>query len=196
MVISFKIAIFICLASPLILTLMNIFYYENEANPLETLTNMTGEWAIICLLITLTLNPLKKIFNKNIFIKVRRQIGLWAALYILLHALTWIFFDKGLYIQNEAEMVWNEVIDDILDKPYILLGTLSLLLTIPLALSSNKYSIKKLGKKWKRLHSLIYLITPLGIIHFWMAVKSDYFWPAIYLSIFIGLMLIRLKIKT
>ena len=143
------------------------------ANPLEFFLRATGVLTLVFLFITLAVTPLRKIFGWNSLIKVRRMLGLYAFFYASIHLVTYSIFDKSLDLMGIAA--------DVFQRPFIALGMLAFLLLVPLAVTSTNGMVKRLGgKNWARLHKLSYVIAILGVIHFWMIVKSDIFYPAIF----------------
>jgi methionine sulfoxide reductase heme-binding subunit len=125
------------------------------------------------LLITLSVTPLRKIFGWNALIKYRRMLGLYAFFYVCLHLATYSIFDKSLSL--------SAIAGDVFQRPFIAVGMLAFFLLIPLALTSTNAMIKKLGgKNWSKLHKLSYAIAILGVLHFYMIVKSDITYPAIF----------------
>jgi methionine sulfoxide reductase heme-binding subunit len=151
-------------------------------NPIEFFLRTSGVLCLIALLVTLSVTPLRKIFGWNGLIKYRRMLGLYAFFYGVLHLVTYSIFDKS-----------GNVIDitkDVFERPFIAVGMFALLLMIPLAVTSTNAMIKKLGgKNWAKLHKLTYVIAFGGVLHFYMIVKSDIFYPAIFaivLAILLG----------
>jgi len=143
------------------------------ANPIETFLRTTGVLTLIFLLITLTVTPLRKIFKWNSLVKYRRMLGLYAFFYGLLHLSTYSVFDRSLSAPA--------IVGDVIQRPFIAVGMAAFFLLIPLAITSTKGWVKRLGgKTWARLHKLTYLVAILGVIHFWMIVKSDIFYPVIF----------------
>lgn len=152
------------------------------ANPVEFVTRATGVLGLILLSITLCVTPLAKVFGWSWLIKQRRQLGLFAFYYGSLHFLTYILFDRGGDLTT--------VPADVFKRPFIAIGILCFIFMIPLAVTSTNKMIQKLGgKKWKQLHRLTYVIAVGAVIHFWMIVKSDITYPAIFaviLSVLLG----------
>lgn len=143
------------------------------ANPIEFFLRTTGVMTLVFLLITLAVTPLRKAFGWNGLIKYRRMLGLYAFFYGCLHLITYSVFDKSLSIPAIA--------DDVLQRPFIAIGMLAFFLLIPLAVTSTNGWVKRIGgKNWIKLHKLTYPIAILGVIHFWMIVKSDIFYPAMF----------------
>lgn len=177
-----KILIFINSLVPLALLVWDGIGGKLGANPVEFFLRTTGVLTLIFLLITLAVTPLRKMFGWNNLIKFRRMLGLYAFFYGALHLITYSIFDKNFNLSAIAADVWQ--------RPFIAVGMLAFFLLIPLAVTSTNGMIKRLGgKNWARLHKLSYLIAILGVIHFWMIVKSDLTYPfffAFILAILLG----------
>lgn len=144
---------------------------------------MLGLWALRFLILTLMVTPIRDLTGIA-FLRYRRALGLLAFYYALMHFATYMVLDQGLNI--------SAIITDIVRRPFITIGMISLVLLVPLALTSNNWSIRKLGRRWNSLHRLVYVAIAGGAIHFIMSVKS---WPAepvIYAGIVSALLLWRL----
>lgn len=152
-------------------------------NPVETLTHETGQWALRFLLITLSVTPLRKLLKLNWLIKLRRMLGLFVFFYAVLHFITYIWLDQFFDIK--------EILIDIPKRPFITIGFASFLLLIPLAVTSTNAMQRRLKKKWRTLHKLVYVIPVLVIIHFIWSLKADFSEPFVYALIFSALMLVR-----
>lgn len=151
------------------------------ANPLETVTHGTGDWALRFLLITLAMTPLRRLLRSNWPISLRRMLGLFTFFYASLHFLVWLVLDQ--------EMLWQNILADIVKRPYVTVGFLAWLFLVPLALTSTKGMIRRLGRNWSRLHRLVYPIALLGVLHYLWLVKADLLEPLIYAAI-LGLLLV------
>lgn len=153
-------------------------------NPIQEITQRTGRTAIIWLVLSLACTPLNIIFGLKPFIQLRRPLGLYSAFYGFLHFLTFSVIDYGLN--------FNLISQAIIEKPYILLGSLGFLILMTLTFSSTKKSMKKLGKKWNILHRFVYLAVILLLIHYLLSLKFiDSF--ALFISItIITLLIIRI----
>ncbi len=149
-------------------------------NPVETLTHETGEWALRFLLITLAITPLRQLSGQSALLRLRRMLGLFAFFYAMLHFITYVWLDQFFD--------WMEILADIPRRPFITVGFLALLLLVPLALTSTNSMMKRLGRRWKTLHKLVYIIPVLAILHFLWLVKADTREPAIYFAVFLLLM--------
>jgi len=173
----------LCLA-PFCLLLVAAFNDALGANPVEKLTHETGEWTLRLLLATLSLSPLRQWTGQAAWIRLRRILGLYSYFYCCCHFSIWFIADHSL---DPGSMI-----EDIVKRPYITLGFSAFLLLLPLALTSNQAMIRRLGKKWKSLHQLVYLVLVLGVLHFIWQVKADYLEPGIYAIIAMILLVHRI----
>lgn len=139
-------------------------------NPIETLTHRTGGWAIYCLLIGLTITPLRRITGWAWLIKLRRMVGLFAFFYACLHFSVYVF--DQVAVKGEGPR-FDLVLKDVIKRPYITVGALALLVMVPLAATSTARAIRWLGRRWQALHRLVYVAALLGILHWTWLVKSD-----------------------
>jgi sulfoxide reductase heme-binding subunit YedZ len=140
------------------------------ANPIERITHRTGDWTIWLLLGTLAVSPLRRLTGWNTLIRFRRTLGLLAYTYACLHFLTYLVIDQGFPIQGFAiAYVW----EDIMKRPYVTVGFTAFLLLLPLAVTSTKGWIRRLGRKWTALHQLIYVAAALGVLHYLWLIKGD-----------------------
>ena len=157
-------------------------------NPIQAATQRSGDIAIIILLASLAMTPLHILFNLPQLLKLRRPLGLYAFFYAALHMLTYTGWDY--------QFDFDLILTSIADKPYILIGLAALSLLTPLALTSHRWWQKRLGKLWKRLHQLVYLIAILAVIHLAMAVKGDFLrlqgdiWKPLAATLTLSLMLV------
>jgi sulfoxide reductase heme-binding subunit YedZ len=157
------------------------------ADPVNRLIHACGITALNMLLITLAVTPVRQLTGWNHVLRIRRMLGLFAFFYVLAHFTVYAWLDKQLDFAAIGE--------DILKRPYITIGMLALLLLIPLAVTSTNRMMRKLGRRWTRLHQLVYLIAGLGLWHFWWQVKKDISEPLLYVAIFAVLMAFRVKAK-
>lgn len=153
-------------------------------NPIEALLHITGRWALALLLVGLAISPLRRFTGWNQVIKVRRAVGLFAFTYAALHLLIYLVVDQGL--------AWSFIVEDVLERPFITSGMLGFLLLVPLAVTSTRGWIRRLGKRWQRLHRLVYVAAGLGALHFYWKVKLDTFWPLVVVAILGGLLVVRI----
>ena len=173
---------------PLALLFWDVYHKNVGANPLEFVTRTTGMLTLVFLFLTLAVTPARKITGLNWLVKFRRMLGLLAFFYVSLHLLTYLWFDRFF---NFGSMV-----SDIAQRPFIAVGMAAFFLMLPLAITSTNKMVKRLGgKRWGRLHRLVYLAGPAGVIHFWMLVKSDTRLPLTFGFILLLLLGHRLFIK-
>lgn len=143
------------------------------ANPAETILHMSGDWVIYFLLITLAITPLRTLTGWNDLIKFRRMMGLYAFFYACVHFLSYIGFDRLFDLSDMAR--------EIVKRPFILVGFAAFVLLVPLAVTSTRGWVLRLGgARWSALHKAIYPIAILGIVHYWWLVKRDITWPAVF----------------
>jgi methionine sulfoxide reductase heme-binding subunit len=186
-----QIAIHIYGWSALVRLIIDFFNHNLTANPIQALEQRTGRHAITLLLLALACSPLNNIFGWRELIKRRRALGLYAFMYATIHVIIFIDLDYGL--------AWSLILETIIQKPYIVVGMLTFLMLIPLAFTSFDIWKKRLGKNWKRLHQLVYLIAPLAVLHYAWGKKGDFFrlqgeiiLPLIYAVIVILLLIMRI----
>lgn len=174
-------AFILCLI-PLIILSWNGWNNNLSANPISDITKTTGTWTLRFLLLTLAITPLRKITGWNVIVRFRRMTGLFAFFYVCLHFTTYIWLDQFFQI--------DDIIQDVIKRPFITVGFTSFVLLIPLAVTSTNYMIRKLGgKHWARLHKLVYVAAIGGVIHYLWLVKADTQRPIIYgilLSLLLG----------
>jgi sulfoxide reductase heme-binding subunit YedZ len=153
-------------------------------DPVKAMEHQMGEWALWLLIAGLCITPLRRFAGINL-LRFRRAIGLLAFFYIVGHLLVWLVLDVQILSQ-----IWR----DILKRPYITIGMGAFVLLIPLAVTSNNFSIRKMGARWRQLHKLVYLAAVLGAVHFVMLVKGFQYEPLIYLGVVLALLALRLPI--
>ena len=154
------------------------------ANPVEELLHRLGKWGLNFLLITLAVTPLRRLSGWTWLLRFRRMLGLFAFFYVTLHFLVYAGLDQRF---DPAA-----ILEDVAERPYITLGMTALLLLLPLALTSTRAMMRRLGRRWQPLHRLVYPITILGVWHFYWQVKLDTLEPLIYAAILAALLGFRL----
>ena len=183
-----KTVVFVNALIPISLLLWDLYFKKVGPNPLEFATRTTGMLTLVFLLLTLSITPLRIIFGINVLVKPRRMIGLFAFFYGTLHLLTYVWFDQSLNLRS--------IVADVTQRRFILVGMTALLLMVPLAITSTDQMVKKLGgKNWARLHKLVYVSAILGVVHFWMLVKSDIRLPMTFGFILALLLVHRLAVR-
>lgn len=176
--------VFAACAIPVLLLAYRAFAGSLGPNPVEAITQYTGQWALRLLLITLAITPLRKLSGVNALVRVRRMLGLYAYFYACLHLLTYVWLDAFFSLAY----IW----DDIAKRLYITVGFTAFCLLTPLAATSTNAMIRRLGaRRWQQLHRLGYAAALAAILHFLWLVKADLREPLLYLGIFAVLMLAR-----
>jgi sulfoxide reductase heme-binding subunit YedZ len=180
-----KAAVFVACLVPLGHLVWQGFRNRLGANPVEFITHSTGWWALALILITLCITPLRKIAGLPWLLRLRRMLGLFAFFYASLHFITYIWLDQFFDLKDIAK--------DIGKRPFIMVGFAAFVLLIPLAVTSTNAMVKRLGaKRWQWLHRLIYVISALGVTHFWWLVKKDITEPFSFAVLLAALFIIRL----
>jgi sulfoxide reductase heme-binding subunit YedZ len=183
-----KLLLFTNALVPLALLLWDVYHQRVGANPGEFMTRTTGIMTLVFLLITLAVTPARKITGLNWLVKFRRLFGLFAFFYGFLHLLTYIWFDRYFNLRS--------IPGDVVTRPFIALGMTAFLLLLPLAITSTNKMVKRLGgKRWSKLHKLIYPAGIAGVLHFWLFVKSDTRLPLTFGFILLLLLGHRLLVK-
>jgi sulfoxide reductase heme-binding subunit YedZ len=183
-----KVLVFLLGLVPLLMLGWWAYRGELTANPIEFITHNTGDWTLRFLLITLSVTPLRKLAGLPNLIKLRRMFGLYAFFYGFLHfGITYLWLDKFFDV--------HEILKDIVKRPYITVGFTGYMLMVPLAVTSTWGWVRRLGgKRWQRLHRLVYFCASAGVIHYYWLVKSDVRLPLMYAGILTVLMLHRLSV--
>ena len=158
------------------------------ANPAEFITRTTGDWTLRFLLLTLAVTPLRKLTGWHALAKFRRMLGLYAFFYGMVHLSSYLAFDHAFEVMD--------ILRDIAKRPFITVGFSALVLMVPLAATSTNAVVRRLGaKRWLALHKLVYVLAPLGVLHFWWMVKKDVTEPAVYAVILTALLGYRVALK-
>lgn len=171
-VVVLKVVVFILCLLPFSLIVKDAVNNALGADPIQTLHFRTGDWGLRFLLITLAMSPLQKIFKTPLPIRFRRMFGLFTFFYASMHLLVWLVLDQSLSIDN--------MLEDVPESPYIILGLLAYLLLICLAVTSTVGMMRRLGNSWFALHKFIYVIAVMGVVHFFWLTKLNYSEPIIY----------------
>ena len=153
------------------------------ANPIEFIEHSTGTWALVFLLLSLAMTPIRLITKQAWLIQLRRLLGLWMFFYACLHIITYVWLDFNF--------LFDEMLNDVFEHPRILVGFAAFVLTIPLAITSNSYMMKKLKGKWKTLHKSVYVVAILVVLHFLLLVKKDLTEPVYYAIVLVLLFGVR-----
>jgi sulfoxide reductase heme-binding subunit YedZ len=183
----FKPVVFLACLIPLALLGRKAYNHALGANAIEVITHATGDWTLRFLLITLSVTPIRKLTGQLWLIRYRRMFGLFAFFYATLHFLTYIWLDKFFDL--------HEMLHDIAKRKFITVGFTGFVLLIPLALTSTKGWIRRLGgKRWQALHRLIYFSAIAGVIHYWWLVKADIHLPLEYAGVLTVLLGYRIAV--
>lgn len=170
--------------APFVYILHALFTDQLGPNPIDTLTDQTGTLAIRMLLISLALTPLRHVLKSTWPLRFRRMLGLFAFFYALLHVTVYLALDQ----QFDPGAIW----EDLAERPYIMAGTLAFLLLLPLAVTSTRKMVKRLGRRWTLLHRSVYIAAAAVIVHYVWLAKGDLIEPFVYLGILLLLFSYRL----
>jgi len=181
-----KVAVWVLALAPAALLAWDGFTDDLTADPIAEITHRTGWWALTLLLASLAVTPLRRVTGWNPIIKLRRPIGLFAFFYACLHVLTYFGLDQGF--------AFDYMLEDVVERPYITVGFTAWVLLIPLAVTSTQGWIRRLGKRWQRLHRLVYLCAALGVLHFLWLVKADTREPLLFAAALAVLLAWRLPV--
>ncbi|HSH29834.1 MAG TPA: protein-methionine-sulfoxide reductase heme-binding subunit MsrQ, partial [Thiohalobacter sp.] len=173
-----RVIVFLFCLLPLAWLVLQALTGALSANPIDDITDATGTWTLRLLLITLAMTPLRRLTGWKWPLRLRRMLGLFAFFYASLHLLTYLWFDQFF--------LWSEILVDILERPFITLGMAAYALLLPLALTSNQASQRRLRRNWRRLHRLAYPIALLGVVHYYWLVKADVREPLLYGAVWLG----------
>lgn len=154
------------------------------ANPIEFITRSMGTWTLVGLLMTLSVTPMRRLTGRAELVRYRRMLGLFTFFYAALHFITYVWLDQ--FFDPAA------IARDIIKRPFITVGFTAFILLVPLAATSSNAMMRRLGRRWRQLHRLIYLIALLGVIHYLWLVKKDLTEPLIYGAVLVLLMALRL----
>ncbi|MFT4726963.1 MAG: sulfoxide reductase heme-binding subunit YedZ [Granulosicoccus sp.] len=184
---ALKPVVFVLALLPFLLLVQSLLTGQLGPNPIDTLTDQTGTLAIRMLLISLTLTPLRWVLKNSWPIRLRRMIGLFAFFYASLHVTTYLLLDQ----QFEIAAIWS----DLSQRPFILAGTVAFLILLPLAVTSNRRMVKRLGTRWLSLHRWVYIAGAAAVVHYVWLAKGDLIEPIVYLLLLLVLFSHRL-VKT
>jgi methionine sulfoxide reductase heme-binding subunit len=181
---SIKVVVFLFCLGPLGVLAWKAFHALLGANPVDVITRSTGKWTLVFLLLTLSVSPLRRLLRMPWLVRFRRMLGLYAFFYGTLHLMTYIWLDQFFNIQS--------MLHDIAKRKFITAGMTGFALMVPLAITSTSGWIRRMGgKRWQKLHRLIYLSATAGVVHFIWLVKADERRPIAYGSVLAALLLFR-----
>ncbi len=176
-----RLAVWLACLAPLLWLAWGLARDRLGANPIEVFTRSTGEWALRLLLVTLAVTPLRRLTGWRWPQRLRRLLGLYAFFYATVHLASYLWLDQFF--------AWAEIGRDILKRPFITAGMSAWLLLLPLALTSTRGMMRRLGGRWKRLHRLVHVAAALAVLHFFWLVKLDVRPPLVY-ALLLGLLLL------
>ena len=180
--------VFVGLLVPAALLVRDAFTGNLSANPIEDITHRLGWWGLTILLATLAVTPLRRVTGWSQLISLRRMVGLAAFCYLSLHFLTYVVLDQFFSVRD--------IVDDVANRPYITVGFASYALLVPLAVTSTKKMVRRLGgKRWVRLHRLVYVAAAGGVLHFLWLVKADARDPTIFGVVLVALLGFRIWMR-
>lgn len=179
-----KPALFLLCLVPLGVMVFDALTGRLAAEPIKDLTHRTGLWGITCITATLAITPLRRVTGWNGLQSYRRMLGLFGFFYIGLHFLVYLVLDQFFD--------WHTIAKDIGKRPYITVGFTGLILMVPLAVTSTRGWIRRLGRRWTALHALVYVTALAGIVHFTWSQKADLTLPTRYGLVLVGLLAVRL----
>ena len=179
-----KTAIWIVGLAPPVWLTTALFRRTLGINPIETIILVEGRWTLVFLLATLAVTPIRRLTGWNRIVQLRRLLGLFAFFHACVHFLSYVGIDHLFAL--------SIIVEDVLERRYITAGFTALVLLVPLAVTSTKGWIRRLGKRWQRLHRLSYVAASLGVLHFYWKVKADTFWPLVAALTLAGLFAVRL----
>jgi sulfoxide reductase heme-binding subunit YedZ len=154
-------------------------------NPIEELTDETGEWALRFILIGLAMTPLRHRLKKTWPVRLRRMIGLYAFFYASVHFI--------IYFGLDHQLDFSALLEDLLERPYVLAGFTALMIFLPLAITSTKRMARRLGRRWQSLHRWVYLGATAAVVHYIWLARGERIEPIIYLIVLLILLLLRLQ---
>ena len=177
--------VFLMCLLPLLLLIGDAFGVTGSlgANQIETILDRFGNWALRFIMIALAVTPLRRLTNWNWLSRFRRMLGLFTFFYAFMHFLTWLVLDQELRL--------SEILEDVIERPFITLGFTAMALLTALAVTSFMAIRRRMGKRWQLLHNMAYVIGILGIWHYWWQVKKDITEPLIYAGILFVLLTAR-----
>jgi sulfoxide reductase heme-binding subunit YedZ len=180
-----KPALFALCLLPLAVLAWDTLHGTLGTDPVAQLEHRTGLWALRLLLVTLAMTPLRRLSGRAEWVRYRRMLGLFAFFYACVHMTTYLVVDLGGY--------WSQLLTEIVKRPYMTVGFSAWLLLLPLAVTSTRGTMRRLGRRWGQLHRLVYPAALLAGLHFLWLVKADTREPAMYLGVFAVLMLLRVR---
>lgn len=182
-----RFAVTLVLSLPALWYVQAIFTNQLGANPVEALVRGLGDWALRMLLVALAVTPLRRLTGWAWLTRLRRRVGLIAYAYVLLHLFAYIGLDQFFD--------WPHILGEIIKRNFILVGMVSTLMLTALAVTSTNAMIRRLGRRWKPVHRLVYPAALLGVVHYYMMVKADTVPPLWHGAVLLGLLALRIETR-
>ena len=182
-----KIAVWLAGLAPVVWLTVGLFADTLGVDPIQVVIHIEGRSTLVFLLATLAVTPVRRLTGWNRIIQVRRLMGLFAFFHACVHFLCYAGLDHLF--------VFGYILDDVVERRYITAGFAALVLLVPLAVTSTRGWIRRLGKRWQRLHRLAYVSAGLGVLHYYWKVRADTFWPLVAAATLAGLFAIRLSYR-
>lgn len=178
-----KVAVWVGALAPLAWLGWQTWRGNLSANPIEDLLHFTGLGALIILLVSLSVTPIRRLTGWNLVVKLRRPIGLFAFF--------WAFVHLSIYVGLDQTFVWSWILEDVAERPYIMAGMGAFAILLPMAMTSTRGWIRRLGRNWTRLHRFVYLAGGLGVLHYFWVQKADVRWPLVVGAILAAMLIAR-----
>ena len=182
-----KVLVWLVGLGPVVWLTTGLFQRTLGINPIEKIIHVEGRWTLVFLIATMAVTPIRRLTRWNRVIQLRRLLGLFAFFHACVHFLSYVGIDQLFDL--------SVIVEDVIERRYITAGFTALVLLIPLAVTSTKGWIRRLGKRWQRLHRLSYVAASLGVLHFYWKVKADTFWPLVAAVTLAGLFAVRLAYR-
>ena len=183
-ILALKVVVWVVGLAPVVWLTTGFFRDTLGANPIEKIILVEGRWTLAFLLAAMAITPIRRLTSWNRIIRLRRLVGLFAFFHASVHFLAYAGLDQFFALQY--------IVEDVVERPYITAGFTALVLLVPLAITSTKGWIRRLGRRWQRLHRLAYVAAGLGVLHFFWKVKADTFWPLVSALLLAGLFAVRI----
>jgi len=178
-----KLLFHIIALSPILILIMLVLSEQAGGDPVQYIIHYTGMGALNSLVAVLLISPIAKRFKQGLLMQTRRLVGLYVFAYAALHLMAFVSLD--------LLFEWSLFIEEVIKRPYIIVGAISFIILILLAISSVNFVRRKMAKRWQSLHNFIYLVAMLVPIHFYWSVKSEIIEPSIYIVVMLGMLYLR-----
>lgn len=183
-IVLLKVVVWLIGLAPVVWLTAGLFADTLGVDPVQVVIHVEGRWTLVFLLATLAVTPVRRLTGWNRVIRLRRLLGLFAFFHACVHFLCYAGLDKLFALTH--------ILEDVVERRYITAGFAALILMVPLAVTSTKGWIRRLGRRWQRLHRLAYVAAGLGVLHYFWKVRADTFWPLVSAAVLAGLFAVRL----